>query len=244
MKAMVLCAGLGTRLGELTHRVPKPMLPLGGEPMLAYLLGHLRAQGCRQIAINLHFRPEAIRGHFGDGARWGLELTYSEETALLGTAGGVKRMAPFFRGEREFLVQYGDVVTDQDFGAMVRFHRERQALATLLIHERQRSNSVIALDAQGRITSFLERPSEAERAQLTSCWVNSGVYVLDPALLDHVPAGTSADWPRDVFAHQVRGGRLFGFPLSGYRCAVDSAARLEEARAAVASARCPIQPLR
>ena len=243
MKAMVLCAGLGTRLGDLTNRVPKPMLPLGGQPMLAYVLGHLRAQGIRQIAINLHFQAEAIRGHFGDGARWGLELTYSEEALLLGTAGGVKRMAPFFQGEQEFLVQYGDVVTDQDFVALVRFHRERRALATLLVHERQRSNSVIALDAAGRVGSFLERPSEAERSAVTSSWVNSGVYVLDPAILNHVPAETAADWPRDIFPRLVGGGRLFGFPLSGYRCAVDSPERLEEARAAVASGACRIEPL-
>jgi mannose-1-phosphate guanylyltransferase/phosphomannomutase len=243
MKAMVLCAGLGTRLGDLTNRVPKPMLSLGGQPMLAYVLGHLRAQEIRQIAINLHFQPETIRGHFGDGARWGLELTYSTEAVLLGTAGGVKRMASFFQGEPEFLVHYGDVVTDQHFGALIRFHRERRALATLLVHERQRSNSVIALDAEGRIKAFLERPSEAERARVTSSWVNSGVYVLDPAILDEVPVETATDWPRDVFTRLVGGGRLFGFPLSGYRCAVDSPQRLEEARAAVASGRCRVQPL-
>lgn len=243
MKAMVLCAGLGTRLGGLTSHMPKPMLPLGGQPMLAFLLGHLRAQDIRHIAINLHFLPEAIRGHFDDGSRWGLKLTYSEETTLLGTAGGVKRMAPIFHGEREFLVQYGDVVTDQDFGAMVRFHRERRALATLLVHERPRSNSVIALDAQGRIEAFLERPSEAERARVLSTWVNSGVYVLDPAILDHVPAETTADWPRDIFTRLVEGGRLFGFPLSGYRCAVDSPERLDAARADTASGQCRIQPL-
>jgi len=243
MKAMVLCAGMGTRLGELTSQVPKPMLRLGDHPMLAYVLGHLRAQGIRQIVINLHFHPEAIRAPFGDGRRWGIELTYSEESALLGTAGGVKRMADYFRKEPEFLVQYGDVVTEQDFAAMVGFHRERRALATLLVHERQRSNSVIALDHEGRIEAFLERPTEAERSRVNSSWVNSGVYVLDPAILDRVPENTPADWPRDVFPRLVSGGRLFGFPLSGYRCAVDSPQRLEEARAAVATGRCRIQPL-
>lgn len=243
MKAMVLCAGLGTRLGDLTSRLPKPMLSLGGQPMLAYLLGHLRAQGIRQIAINLHFLPDLIRAHFADGTRWGLELAYSEETTLLGTAGGVKRMASFFRGETAFLVQYGDVLTDQDFRAMAESHRVRRALATLLVHRRARSNSVISLDAEGRITSFLERPSEAERAGVESSWVNSGVYLLDPVLLDEVPAEGAPDWPRDIFARLAATGRLFGFPLSGYRCAVDSPARLDEARLAVASGQCGIKPL-
>lgn len=243
MKAMVLCAGLGTRMGELTSELPKPMLPLAGHPLLAYLLGHLKSQGLAQLVLNLHFRPDLIRAHFGDGTRWGLELTYSEEPVLLGTAGGVKQVESWFRGEPEFLVHYGDVLTDQDFSALRRFHRERQALATLLVHPRARSNSVVKLDATGRIVALLERPAEAEREGIESPWVNSGVYLLSPEILEHVPANTACDWPRDIFTRLVSGGRLFGFPLTGYRCAVDSPARLAEARAAVTSGRCRIEPL-
>src|SRR5687767_314215 len=136
---MVLCAGFGTRLGELTREIPKPMLPLNEHPMLAYILGHLKCHGFCEVAINLHFKPELITSYLGNSPD-GLSLTYSHEPALLGTAGGVKKLEPFFRTEDSFLVQYGDVVTDHDFSEMVRFHRERHALATLLVHRRASSN--------------------------------------------------------------------------------------------------------
>jgi NDP-sugar pyrophosphorylase family protein len=234
MKAIVLCAGYGTRLGRHGSEVPKPMLSLGGRPMLEYILCHLARHGFDQIAVNLHFRPEVITSYFGDGSGWGIRLTYSYEPELLGTAGGVKRMADFLAGRDPFLVQYGDVVTDEDFTAMLRFHQQHQALATLLVHRRERSNSVIALDEQQRITGFLERPTEAQRATLQSPWVNSAVALCQPELLDAIPAGVAADLPRDVFTRLVGSGRLFGYPLRGYRCAVDSPERLVELRAALA----------
>ena len=244
MKAMVLCAGFGTRLGDLTRELPKPMLSLGDHPLLAYLLSHLQSQGFDQVAVNLHFLPETIRQWFGDGSRWQLELAYSHEETLLGTAGGVKRMATFFENEKAFLVQYGDVLTDQDFSALVRFHRERGALATLLLHQRAKSNSVVSLDPDGRIIGFLERPTEEARQAVQSPWVNSGICVCSPEILQSIPPNRACDLPRDIFTLLVPTGRLFGFPLSGYRCAIDSPARLAEARAALAEGRCRVQPLR
>lgn len=243
MKVMLLCAGLGTRLGDLTREMPKPMLPLHGQPLLAYLLGHLRSQGFNDIAVNLHFMPQVIRDWFGDGSRWQMRLTYSHEDRLLGTAGGVKNVEPFFRPEELFLVHYGDILTDQDFGAMVRFHRERRALATLLVHRRAKSNSAVTLDADNRIGGFLERPTEDMRAGVTTPWVNSGVTICSPEILDYIPAGQSVDFPRDVFIKLVGTGRLYGFPLAGYRCAIDSPARLEEARKALTEGRCKVRPL-
>lgn len=243
MKAMVLCAGLGTRLGELTREIPKPMLDLQGQPLLAYLLGHLCRQGFDQIAINLHFKPEMIRDYFGDGIRGQLALTYSYEPQLLGTAGGVKNMESFFRDEPAFLVQYGDILTDQDFAAMLAFHHERRALATLLVHQRLKSNSIVNLDDTGRITAFLERPDERTRAGQSSRWVNSGVCICAPEVLDAIPAGVPCDLPRDVFPKLIASGRVYGFALTGYRCAIDSPERLAEARAAQAEGRCRAVPL-
>jgi mannose-1-phosphate guanylyltransferase/phosphomannomutase len=243
MKAMVLAAGFGTRLGDLTRDLPKPMLPIAGHPLLAYLLGHLRSQGFNEVAINLHFHPEAIRDHFGDGSRWGMRLTYSLEETLLGTAGGVRNIAAYFRSESEFLVQYGDVITDQDFAPLLKLHRERNALATLLVHERARSNSMVEIAADGRITGFLERPTDAERERIRSSWVNSGVCLCSPEILDLIPDGRPSDFPRDVFRPLLTTGRLFAVPLSGYRCAIDSPERLASAREAIASGQCRIAPL-
>jgi NDP-sugar pyrophosphorylase family protein len=241
MKAMVLCAGFGTRLGGITKEIPKPMLPLQGRPMLAYILANLREHGFDRIAINVHFKPEVIRDHFGDGAGEKVELAYSHEPELLGTAGGIKKMETFLREDGAFLVQYGDVVTDQDFSAMLRFHRERKALATLLLHQRAKSNSVVSLDDGGRIIGFLERPDEKTRQGVVSPWVNSGVYICEPEFLDAIPAGVACDLPRDVFPKLLGSGRLFGFPLKGYRCAVDSPERLEEVRNAIAEGKCRIR---
>ena len=243
MKAMVLCAGFGTRLGDLTRELPKPLLPLHDQPLLAHLLGHLKSQGFREVAINLHFLPHLIGQHFGDGSRWEMKFSYSHEPALLGTAGGVKKMAAFFRDQPAFLVQYGDVLTDQDFAPLIKFHAERNALATLLVHQRAKSNSVVSLDPSGRVIGFLERPSDEERRGVVSPWVNSGICICSPEILGHIPEGKAWDLPRDVFAPLVATGRLFGFPLTGYRCAIDSAERLAEARAAVAGGRCRVQPL-
>ncbi len=243
MKAMVLCAGFGTRLGDLTREMPKPMLPVGGHPMLAYILANLAQHGFTDIAINLHFRPEVIRQHFSDGSRWGLSLTYSEEPTLLGTAGAVKQLASHFRDDDAFLVHYGDVITDQDFRPMLDFHRERKALATLLLHQRAKSNSVVSLAPDQRVTGFLERPTEEARRGVTSAWVNSGVCLCSPELLDLIPDQTPCDLPRDVFVKLVSSGRLWGFPLTGYRCAVDSPERLQAASESVSEGRCALKPL-
>jgi len=234
MKAMVLCAGHGTRLGDITREIPKPMLPVNGRPMLAYILAHLRSHGFNEVAINLHFRSEVIRDYLGDGSAHGLRIAYSEEPQLLGTAGGVKKMEAFLRDEGPFLVQYGDVVTDQDLSALLHFHRERKALATLLLHQRAKSNSIVNLGDNGRITGFLERPDEQTRQGVVSPWVNSGVCVCEPEFLDAIPPGVACDLPRDIFSKLISGGKIFGFPLSSRRCAVDSPQRLEELRADIA----------
>ena len=150
-------------------------------------------------------------------------------------------MAKFLAVEEAFLVHYGDVLTNQDFTAMLHFHLERKALATLLLHQRARSNSVVSLDKEERIIGFLERPTQEARRGVESPWVNSGICICGPQFLDEIPAGVACDLPRDIFPQLIDSGRLYGFPLSGYRCAVDSPERLAEARAAIADGRCRIR---
>src|SRR6266446_6351044 len=245
MRALVLCAGFGTRLGELTREIPKPMLLLQGHPLLAYILGHLKTHGFNEVAVNLHFKPEAIEEYFGDGATEDFRILYSREPELLGTAGGVKNMERFFQSEEDFLVQYGDVITDQDFRAMHRFHCEKQALATLLVHQRAKSNSIVELDSEGRIVGFLERPSDETRVGQFSPWVNSGICICHHDVLRKIPANAVCDLPLEIFPKLVSTERMFAFPLSGYRCAIDSADRLAEAHAALSQRRfqcIPFQP--
>ena len=238
MKAMILCAGYGTRLGDLTREIPKPMLRLGRRPMLEYILCHLKRHGFDQIGLNLHFMPDAIRGYFGDGSRWGLRIKYACEPQLLGTAGGTKNMEGFLRrgdSSAPFLIYYGDVVTNHDFTAMLGFHRQNGAVATLLVHRRAMSNSVVCLDSTGRIERFLERPSEADRGDIGESWVFSGAAICEPEILDLIPAGKPCDFPRDIFMPLAGSKKFFAFPLTGKRCAVDSPQRLEEARRGAAA---------
>lgn len=230
MKAMVLAAGAGSRMGELTRSLPKPMLPVQGRPILEHILRNLARHGFHEIVLNLHHHPQCIRDHFGDGGALGLAITYVEEPHLLGTAGSARNAAALLRGPDPFLLHYGDVLTDQDFTSMLRAHRDRSAVATLLLHRRERSNSVVVMDPDFRVTRLLERPTETERAGVHSPWVNSGVYLLDPAVLQDIAPDPPQDFPRDVFPALVGRGRVFGFPLTGYRCAVDTPDRLARAR--------------
>lgn len=237
---MVLSAGYGTRLGELTKELPKPMLPIQGRPLLEYIICHLARHHFNQIAINLHFMPEVIHTYLGDGSRFGVQIEYSYEPELLGTAGGVKKMADFLGKDEVFLVHYGDVITDQDFTAMLDFHRQHQALTTLLLHQRAYSNSVVSLDAEQRIIGFLERPTDGERRGVQSPWVNSGICLCAPSILNDIPDDTVCDLPRDIFPKLIQSRRVFGFPLSGYRCAIDSPDRLMTAQQAIEQGQCHI----
>ncbi|MBD3307920.1 NTP transferase domain-containing protein [candidate division KSB3 bacterium] len=241
MKAIVLSAGYGTRLGDLTRETPKPMLRLHGRPLLEYIICHLARHGFDQIAINLHFLPEIIPAYFGNGSQFGVELVYSYEPELLGTAGGVKNVEGFLNDGKPFLIHYGDVITDQDFTAMLNFHQTHNALATLLLHQRIRSNSLVSLDTENRIIGFLERPTEQQRYSVNSSWTNSGIYICSPDLLNEIPERIVCDFPRDIFPRLLATHRVFGFPLSGYRCAIDSAQRLAQAHEAIAYGRCQIQ---
>lgn len=232
MKALVLCAGLGTRLGPLTAETPKAMLPVNGEPLLAHTLRHLARQRMLDVTVNLHFKGESIRSFFGDGSDFGVRLRYLDEPSLLGTAGTVRSLMPHLDTREDLFVLYGDLLIDQDFGEMERLHRERAADATLLLHQRLGSNSLVRMDPDGRITAFLERPTEDQRLANPHPWVNSGVAIVGPRARDLIPTKSPADLARDVWASSVHDLRLFGVPLTGYRCAIDSAARLAEADAA------------
>lgn len=239
MKAMVLCAGYGTRLGNLTREIPKAMLSIEGKPILSYILQHLRNHGCTEVAINLHFKPELIQDYFGDGSKWGLRIHYSYEEKLLGTAGALRNFQRFFENESRFLIQYGDIITDQNLTEMFEFHRENNAAATLLLHQRHNSNSAVTLDEKSRIIGFLERPSDEARRTVQSPWVNSGLAVLTPEVLQLIRA--PSDLPRDIYPLLIPSGSLYGFRLTGYRCAIDGPERLERARADFAAGQCQIQ---
>lgn len=213
-KAMILAAGLGTRLRPLTDHIPKCMIALGGRPLLAYTIAWLRQHGVEEVVINLHHLPGALTEYFGDGARWGLRITYSLEAEALGTAGGVKKVAGFFDGP--FFVWYGDNLSTCRLDRLWEFHRARGGLATIALHHREDASQsgVVELDDQHRITRFVEKP---KREDVFSHWVNAGIFVLQPGVVEAIPGRRPVDFGRDVFPALLAQGH----PLYGYRMSAD-----------------------
>jgi mannose-1-phosphate guanylyltransferase len=228
VKAVVLSAGYGTRLGGLTRDQPKALLPVAGRPLLEHVIRNLARHGFDEIAVNLHFRAELIRERFGDGSALGVRLTYSYEPELLGTAGTIGSLRAFL-ASGQFAVHYGDVLTDHDFSGMLAFHRRHQAVLTLLAHERPGSNSVAVLDEEGRLVQFVERPAANDPVRRRSSWANSGACICDPRVLDLLPDPPS-DLARDLLPRLAARGDVYAYPLSGMRIAVDSPARYREAQ--------------
>jgi NDP-sugar pyrophosphorylase family protein len=215
------------------------MLEVGGAPLLDHILGNLARAGFVDVALNLHFHGDLIRDHVGDGARFGLRVVYSSEESLLGTAGGARRMSALLPSEGPLLIHYGDILTDHDLASLWQRHAERAADATLLVHRRAGSNSVLTLDQQQRVIGFVERPEHKEPAEH---WVFSGIAVVSSSTLERISSARPSDLPRDVLVPLVAGGAVvFAVPLDGYRCAIDSPARLVVVRGAVASGRMTIR---
>jgi mannose-1-phosphate guanylyltransferase/mannose-1-phosphate guanylyltransferase/phosphomannomutase len=205
---MVLAAGLGTRLRPVTYAMPKPMVPVLNRPVMEHSVRLLVRHGFDEAIANLHWFPETIEGHFGDGSEFGIELAYSREEHLLGTAGGV-RNASGFLGD-SFLVVAGDALTDLDFAAMREFHESHDGIATMAtkrVADTDQYGVVIAGD-DGRIQGFQEKPDPAEAL---SNLANTCIYMFRSEIFDFFPEpGTSkaagrddpdgfADWAMDVF---------------------------------------------
>ena len=162
MKAMVLAAGLGTRLRPVTWSMPKPMVPVVNRPVMEHIVRLLAAHDFDEIVANLHWFPDTIESHFGDGSGFGVSITYSHEQALLGTAGGVREAADLLGDS--FLVISGDALTDIDLTAMREFHRSHDGIATLATRRVGDTSGfgVVITDRDGRIQGFQEKPDPAE----------------------------------------------------------------------------------
>ena len=210
MRAMVMAAGLGTRLRPLTYEVPKPMVPVANRPVMEHILRLLCRQGFGEVIANLHWFPETIERHFGDGANAGVELTYLREPELTGTAGGVRAVAEFLTAEDgPFLVMAGDALSDIDLGALVRTHREHGGIATLATKRVTNVSEygVVLTDADGRVNGFQEKPEPAEAlSDLASCMI----YVLEPEIFDYFPDPDPVDFALDVFPRLLEHDVPFG----------------------------------
>jgi mannose-1-phosphate guanylyltransferase len=208
MKAVVLVGGEGTRLRPLTYTRPKQMLPIGGRPMIERVLGWLARHGVDEAILSLGYRPDAFWSAYPDGACAGVKLAYAVEDSPLDTAGAVLFAARAAALDSTFVVVNGDVLTALDLSALVRFHRQRPAQATIALTPVADPSAfgVVPTDESGRVVAFIEKPP---REEAPTNLINAGTYVLEPSVLDRIPNGRRVSIERETFPQLVSEGLLY-----------------------------------
>lgn len=188
------------------------MLPVGGKPLLEHTIELLKRHGITQIAINLHHKPEAITDYFGDGHDFGVEITYSPEDPILGTAGAVKKLERYL--DDTFVVVYGDVLTNLDLTALASSHRRNGALATIALYQVDNPSAcgLVAMDDHLRITWFAEKPPSEE---VFTDLANTGILILEAEIVKHIPPDTFYDFGHDLFPRLLEDGvPMYGYPIA------------------------------
>jgi mannose-1-phosphate guanylyltransferase/phosphomannomutase len=214
MKAVVMAGGEGTRLRPLTSNQPKPMVPIVGKPCMEHILELLREHGMTDVSVTVAFLPQAIRSYFGEGDTLGMSVGYSVEESPLGTAGSVRLAAKQL--DETFLVISGDALCDVDLTKLVEFHKEHGAAVTIGLKsvDNPLEFGIVVTDDEGRIERFLEKPSWG---QVFSDTINTGIYVLEPEVLRHVPTDRPYDFSKELFPYLLEMGRpLYGYVMDGY----------------------------
>ncbi len=214
MKAVVMAGGEGNRLRPLTSNQPKPMVPVVGKPCMEHILELLREHGMNEVIVTVAFLPQAIRSYFGEGETLGMQIGYSVEESPLGTAGSVRLTAKQL--DETFLVISGDALCDVDLSALVAFHKEKGAAVTIGLKsvENPLEFGIVVTDEEGRIERFLEKPSWG---QVFSDTINTGIYVMEPEVLKHVPTDRPYDFSKELFPYLLEMGRpLYGYVMDGY----------------------------
>lgn len=214
-KAMVLAAGFGKRLRPLTELVPKPLLPICNRPAIEYTLRFLRRNGVRQAVINLHHKGQAVMDRLGDGGRFGVEINYSCEEVLLGTAGGIKAAERYFL-DAPFFVINSDILVSLDLEAVRRFHRDRGAAATLVLREEEASAyGVIKVDAEGKVVQFLRTAARYGGSPVVEAMF-SGIQLLEHSLLKRIPPGVPWGTSENLYpALLEEGAPVYGYIMKG-----------------------------
>ncbi|MCD6520015.1 MAG: mannose-1-phosphate guanyltransferase [Anaerolineae bacterium] len=241
MKAVVMAGGAGSRLRPLTINRPKPMVPMVNKPVIAHILDLLKRHGITEVVITLQYMAEVIQDYFGDGQSLGMQIRYSVEETPLGTAGSVKQ-AQDMLGET-FIVISGDAVTDIDLSAAIAYHQEKQALATLVLYHvpNPLEYGVVIINEEGRVQQFLEKPSWGE---VISDTVNTGIYILEPEVLDYFEPEMSFDFSKDLFPILLeRQDPMYGYIASGYWCDVGNLAEYMRASADILEGKVEVEEL-
>jgi NDP-sugar pyrophosphorylase family protein len=229
MKAMILAAGLGTRLQPLTNRTPKVLLPVAGTPLIVWNLLLLRRHGVTEVTINLHHLGGMIQDALGDGTKFGMRLAYSHEPVLLGTGGGIKKAEPFFGGD-PFLVLNGDTLLELDLGALAQVHRQGGALATMVVRVDSEADrwGAVELDASQHVVRITGRGRTDAGPTVKRMF--AGVHLMSPHLLREIPADQESS-VIDAYVREIElGATILGFEMSGYWSDVGTPERYTQAQ--------------
>ncbi len=213
MKAVVLAGGLGTRLHPLTVNIPKPMVPVANQPLMEYVIYLLRKHHFNDITAVLYHQPEVIKNYFGNGSKFGVDINYVEAKEDYGTAGAVRFAAQSFK--EPFIVISADLITDFDLEKIADYHKQKEALATVVLTRVSNpiAYGIVILNKDGRIKRFLEKPSWSE---IFSDTINCGIYILQPEILQYIPAGSPFDFSQDLFPLLLGDAQpLYGYVASG-----------------------------
>ncbi|MDO8460546.1 MAG: NDP-sugar synthase [Nanoarchaeota archaeon] len=210
MKALLLAAGLGTRLGPLTENMPKVMVNLNGKPLLQHHIENFKKQGITEFAINTHYFPQAIKDYFQDGSKFGVKITYSFEPELLGTSGALNNFRDFFT--EKFILVYADVLADFKIQPLIEVHERNKALATIALDKLRPTKGKGAVLVSGeKVTEFVEKPTE----EIPDALINSGLYLLEPEILQRIPAGFS-DFGHDILPPIAKEEKLYWTMHNGH----------------------------
>jgi mannose-1-phosphate guanylyltransferase len=222
MKAMIMAAGVGSRLMPLTESVPKPMIPMANRPLMENIVDLLKRYGFDQIIANLHYQGDSISHYFEDGSSFGVNLLYSREDELMGTAGGVKKCAWFL--DDTFIIVSGDALTDADLGHLIEQHKKKGALATIALKQVDEVENfgIVITDSDGLITSFQEKP---RADQALSNYANTGIYIFEPEIFNYIPDHQFYDFGKQVFPRLVEiRAPFYGIHINSYWCDVGNIA--------------------
>lgn len=229
MKAVVMAGGEGSRLRPITANRPKPLVPIGNEPIMEHIVRLLKSHGVTEVVTTLHYLADEIQGYFDEGADFGVDMHYSIEDTPLGTAGSVKKAEEYLQNETFFIIS-GDALTDCDLTKALEFHRAKKSLATLVLYRVSSplDFGVVITDDDGRVIRFMEKPSWSE---VFSDTVNTGIYILEPEILNMMEQGKNYDWSQDIFPQLLAEGKpMYGYVMEDYWCDVGNLQQYREAQ--------------
>jgi NDP-sugar pyrophosphorylase family protein len=206
------------------------MVEINGKPILEHNILLLKRYGITDIYINLHHQPDVIREHFGNGKKYGVNIKYSYEETLLGTAGAVRKIADEYWDRKEcFILLYGDNLYEYDLREIINFHMKKKGIVTVAVYEKDNvsQSGIVVLDKDNKILKFIEKPKPEEAV---SNLVNTGIYILEPDVLAYIPPGKTLDFGKDVFPELIEKGEdIFGVMIKGKLIAIDTPELLKEA---------------